>query len=65
MKRFERELITLREYLVEVEELFREVANKIYHLESDIRLASRDDYLLTFREDSPPQKKVRFVDWTG
>lgn len=55
MRRFERELQTLREYLQHIDDMFRDVSNLIYRLETEIKLASRHHD----PEGYSPQKKVR------
>lgn len=62
MKRFERELLTLRNYLEQVTHLFQDVSNMIYRLETEIKLASRERLVEDVSLLSERQKRVRFLE---
>jgi hypothetical protein len=56
MEDIQKDVSELRDYLENLTDLFRDISNKIYRLEAEIRLLSREQSV----EDSRPQKRVRF-----
>jgi hypothetical protein len=58
MERIKEDIETLRDYLENLTDLFRDISNKIHRLESQLKIVSRENL-----SDSPPQKRSRGGVW--